>query len=1014
MDSGAFRSFITQDVANKLKGHRKVITSPCNIRCTTAQQQIFTATELITVLISIDKFTWKFEFVVAPSLAAPVILGCDFINKTKLVPYIFYGYVFFDFMPHYKIPLLKNEEQQNIVHFNGIQIDDEIRGKIENLLEKHKEVVTERLGKTNILNYEIKLTDNVPVRSRFYPLSPPKAAEMEAHINQLLDKGIIEKSSSPYASPAFLVDKASGGKRLCCDYRAVNKKIVYDSYPMPSIESVFQYLGGARYFSIVDLNSSFHQIPLSDESKPVTAFISPFGLFQYKYVPFGLCVSPQSLNRVVDMIFGDIKYKYIIPFVDDICVFSKDKESHVQHLDEVLTRLGKAGLTVNPKKLKLCQESVQFLGYNISYSGLAVDPDKISVVVNYPEPKNLKQLKTFLGMTSFYAKFIPRYSELAEPLNSLKKKDAKYVWGPKQVEAFGRLKQQLVSPNVLRFPDFSKKFILQSDASGTALGAVLQQEVDGALAPVCYASRTLSSAERRHTVYELECAAAVFGVTKFKQYLEVAPFEIQTDNAALSWLFEHPKQIGKLGRWILLLSRFKFNIKHIKGSCNNVADCLSRMYEGTEEVNCYALQDYPVTNDSLARHQINDKFCNDIIIQINGGTTVPKYKMKNELLCRQIGKTNKWRIVLPNHLKKIILNYYHDQDIAGHLGITKTLNRITSIFWWKNAYTDIKEYVRSCLPCQTSKPLNKKPVGLMSSTVPTETWERVYIDYKGPFPTSKNGNKYILVILDGYSKWVQLIAVRAATAANTVRALSRLVWANYGPPRTIVSDNATHFTADVFKQMCQVWGINDVKISPYYPQANAAERVNRNLSVMLNIYCRKTKSVWDESLPNFQLALNTAVHESSNCTPSSIFLGREIRSPLENKWELDKIISDELTHNHEQRTEARNLNTAHERQEYYYNNRRRANTFNVGQQVLAKCFPLTNADRGVCAAFCPRWSGPYTIKDITNGQAKITKPNSNNFVKRVNISQLKPYCSRLSGGGCDNVQFPSTLPFPKS
>ncbi|XP_063365174.1 uncharacterized protein LOC134653711 [Cydia amplana] len=264
-------------------------------------------------------------------------------------------------MPHYKIPLLKNEEQQDIVQFNSIQNDEEIGGKIENLLGKHKEVVTEKLGKTNILNYEIKLIDNVPVRSRFYPLSPPKAAEMEAHIKQLLDKGIIEKSSSPYASPAFLIDKASGGKRLCCDYRA------------------------------------------------------------YKYVPFGLCVSPQSLNRVVDMIFGDIKYKYIIPFVDDICVFSKDKESHVQHLDEVLSRL--------------------------------------------------------------------------------------------------------------------------------ALGAVLQQEVDGALAPVCYASRTLSSAERRQTVYELECAAAVFGVTKFKQYLEVAPFELQTDNAALSWLFEHPKQIGKQMQW---------------------------------------------------------------------------------------------------------------------------------------------------------------------------------------------------------------------------------------------------------------------------------------------------------------------------------------------------------------------------------------------------------------------------------------------------------------------------------
>lgn len=983
--------------------------SRCDILCTTAGQESFRATEILTALISIKTFTWRFNFIVAPTLIMPLILGCDFISKTKLVLNVYDSLAYFQFDRKLNVELLNDiDSKRNFV--NSLETNELVSGQVEKLLHKHQNVVTEKLGKTNILSYEIRLTDNIPVRSRFYPLSPPKAAEMESHIKQLLEKGIIEKSTSPYASPAFLIDKASGGKRLCSDYRAINKKIIYDSYPMPSIESVFQYLGGAKYFSVIDLNSSFNQIPLTEESKNVTAFITPFGLYHYKYVPFGLCVSPQALNRVVDIIFSDIKYKYIIPFVDDICVFSKDIVSHFQHLDDVLNRLGQAGLTVNPKKIKLCQESVRFLGYNIGSKGLSVDMDKVSVIINYPQPRNLKQLKTFLGMTSFYAKFIPKYAEVAEPLNFLKKKDVKFEFGHAQNEAFNRLKHELVSPNVLRFPDFSKTFILQTDASGTALGAVLQQEVDGALAPVCFASRTLTAAERRLTVYELECAGAVFGVTKFSQYLETAPFELQTDNAALSWLFHHPKQVGKLGRWILLLSRFKFNIKHIKGSNNNVADCLSRMYDETEEVQCSALRDDPICSRSLQHHQINDEYCNDLRILINKGDKQRGFKLKNDLLCKQVGKGNTWRIVLPNLLKNVILKYYHDHEISGHLGITKTTNRIKKIFWWKSLYLDVKNYVNSCHLCQTCKPLNRKPAGLMTAELPEEVWHTVYIDYKGPLPTTKIGNKYILVIMDAFSKWVELIAIRAATAANTIRALTQNIWGRYGPPHRLVSDNGTHFTAHIYKEMCRDWGIKDIKISPHYPQANAVERVNRNLSAMLNIYCRKAKSSWDTLLPNFQLALNSSVHESVGRTPAQIFMRHQIRNPLENKWELDKIIQ-ELNENEQQSSDpheiAHNLSKARERRRRYYDQHRRPNDFEINQSVLVKSFPITNANKGICAAFCPRWSGPYIIKNIWGGQALLGKPGSD-IVKRANISQLKPYRSRLVGG--DVTMCVSNLP----
>lgn len=1009
IDTGAMRCFIDRSLANKIINRHKIYVYKCDtpISCVTANRDRFIATEYISAILSINKFSWKVNFIVAPQLVTPVILGCDFIIKTQLNIDIFKKHITFNFAPLVKIGFSKSIELLNQVNILSLA-DPQAKDKLTLLLNKHKGVITEKLGKTNILKYEIRLTDEEPVRSRFYPLSPPKLAEMDKHIKELLSKDIIEKSSSPYASPAFLIDKENGGKRLCCDYRSINKKVIYDSYPMPSVESVLQFLGNAQVFSKIDLNSSFHQVPLLESSREKTAFITPLGLYQYKYVPFGLCVSPQALNRVIDAIFGNgegslkvrdnIKYKYIIPFVDDICVYSNNIEEHLVHLDEVFTRLGNAGITVNPRKLELCKDSVKFLGYIISSNGLLINPDKVQAVLDYPEPKNIKQLMTFLGMTSFYSKFIPYYADIAEPLNYLKRKDIKYIWGKNQQAAFDKLKLKLTSPSVLKFPNFSKKFILQTDASGLALGAVLQQEVDGALAPIAYASRLLNPSERKRTVYELECAAVVFGVEKFSTYLEVAPFELQTDNAALSWLFEHPKQIGKLGRWILFLSRYKFEIKHIRGTINKVADALSRMYEGTE-MQCSSLTDYPIVATSLQCHQINDQFCKEIAYNIkNRINNNNKFKIKNDLLFRRIGSGNKWRVVLPQNLKQIILNYYHDQDIAGHLGITKTLNKISKVYWWPKMSEDVRQYVSSCHLCQSSKPINTKPAGLMASEVPNRVWETVYIDYKGPLLRTQNGNCYILVLMDSFSKWVELIPVRAATAAATVRTLTRYIWARYGTPVKLVSDNAKHFIGDLCKQMCREWGIKFINISPHYPQANAVERVNRNLAAMLNIYCRNATKKWDEMLPKFQLALNSATHESTKCTPAYIFLGRDINLPLENTWNVINCLEELNGKTKYDLLEVKNnLTRSHIKQERYYNNKRRENDFKVGQKVLVKNFPLSNKEKGISAALAPKWLGPYLIESIYRGQA-IVKNTNLKSTKRVNIAHLKHYCDRLEGG----------------
>jgi hypothetical protein len=545
-------------------------------------------------------------------------------------------------------------------------------------------------------------------------------------VNELLEQGVVRPSKSPYASPAFLVSKRDGGFRLMVDYRKVNSKVVFDSYPMLTIDQALDQFGGASVFSVLDLNSAYYQIPLSERSRRVMAFCTPFGLFEFNKLPMGISVGCQGLSRVIDELFGDLKGCYVFSFVDDLVVYSASLEQHRVHVREVLHCLQGAGFTSNPKKVVFGATEIKYLGHLILARGVKILPDRVQAIRQYLRPTNLRYLCRFLGMVGFYAHFILGYSEVAAVLHGLKKKGVPFVWAEEHQGTFEKLKRVLCEALVLQVPDFTREFVLTTDASEVAVSAVLQQRIDGALAPISYHSRILTDAERKYSTYEKECLAVLFGCEKCRAYLEHKEFELYCNNLALCWLLKGVKDVGRLGRWILRLSPFKFKVKHTHGVDNVVADALSRMFEGqcqeNPELICAGmLGSLPLVYSSLQEHQRNNVFCEDLRKRVeNKESRGNNLQIHNGLLCYFPKKARRRRWVMPSSLENMLLRYFHDRIFTGHLGARKTLGKMASNFWWLGMRNEVFKYVQECELCQRAKPAqNARRVALGRTSGPT-------------------------------------------------------------------------------------------------------------------------------------------------------------------------------------------------------------------------------------------------------------------------------------------------------
>jgi hypothetical protein len=428
-----------------------------------------------------------------------------------------------------------------------------------------------------ITPYKIRLQENAkPVIEAMGRLSPDRQKEIEKSIQELADRALIEEGNGAWRSRVLLVKKPDGTWRTTIDYRKLNAQTIPDSYPMPRIDDMLDRLHGAKYFSKLDMTDGFWQILLDEESKEYTGFATTSKFWQWKVLPMGAMNSPSAFQRAMDQVLGELKWKSVMCYVDDLIIFSKTIEEHTKHIEEVLKKLAQAGIYAKLAKCQFGVEEIKFLGHIVSKDGIKADTDKVKAVRELPVPKDEKAISRFLGMAGFYRKYIQNFSARTLKMRNLTRQDVNYEWTEECQKEFEDIKKALSSSPVMAYPDFSKKFILSTDASYSGLGATLSQMGTHGEQVIAYASRSLNQHEKNYGVTKLEALGVVWAIELFKVYLQDHKFDLVTDHQALVKFKEMKDTNPTLERWSIKISQYDFDIFHREGKNHENVDCLSR------------------------------------------------------------------------------------------------------------------------------------------------------------------------------------------------------------------------------------------------------------------------------------------------------------------------------------------------------------------------------------------------------------------------------------------------------
>jgi hypothetical protein len=822
-----------------------------------------------------------------------------------------------------------------------------------------------------------------------YSLSQKELEILREYLKKMLASGKISPSKSPAGSPVLFVPKPHGrGLRLCVDYRGLNKVTIANRYALPLMNELRDRVQGAKIFTKIDLKAGFHLIRIKKGDEWKTAFRTRYGHFQYNVMPFGLENAPATFQNMMNDILRDMLDAGTVVYIDDILIYSETEEQHVELVREVLSRLEKHSLAIEPEKCFWHQEKVDFLGYVVSAKGIEMATDKVETILKWREPQNVTEVQSFLGFANFYRRFIQDYSKVAKPLTDLTSKSLEWNWTRECKMAFKLLKRRFTSAPILVHYDPDLPIVVECDASDFAIGAILSQKVNDKWHPVAFYSRKMNKAEINYEIHDKELLAVTAAFKEWRRYLEGAKHQITvyTDHRGLEWFANNRPINRRQARWALELDGYDFVIVYRPGVRNGKPDALSRRSEYRPEKGG---QDYQPVQRVFKKGQWASEATVEqsrwkpagepevlvSSVQLTGLRPVVKLAdgLVKEIIelaakdptwqeqyhgARENGAVNgesianvtfdhgmlfrKGKVWVPNdiNLKKKILDAEHDSEVAGHMGMDKTGELIKRNFYWPGMDEEIEDYVRSCDDCQRNKASRHKRYGTLHPLeLSYSPWDSIAMDFIVSLPESE-GCSTIWVVIDRFTKMAHFIPIKnkEKTAENCAKLFLWNVWRLHGLPSDIVSDRDSVFTSKFWASLMEKLNLRLRKSTAFHPQTDGqTERVNQSVEHYLRQYCNYEQNDWYHMLPMAEYCYNNSVTTATQLSPFYANYGYHPRTnwpiEMESKNPASKNYAHWMTSVHELCT--KHLEEARANMSLNYDKRRKsAPQYSVGDLVM--------------------------------------------------------------------------------